>query len=126
MTSQLPLVPESFKTGSFASLLEVHKNGQLGLSDKGASTLASVGFMFSLGGRLLGSALLKKFAAHKVLPTFASLAGLCSLLVVCKLGWASAVALFLTYFFMSICSRRSSRSVSTVWVAVPNRLRPSS
>ena len=102
MTSQLPPVPESFKTGSFASWLEVHKNGQLGLSDKGASTLASVGFMFFLGGRVLGSALLKKCAAHKVLATFAGLAGLCSLLVFCKLGWASAVALFLTYFFMSI------------------------
>ncbi len=102
MTSQIPPVPESFKTGSFASWMEVHANGQLGLSDKGASTLASVGFMFFLGGRVLGSALLKKFAAHKVLATFAALAGLCSLLVFCKLGWASAVALFLTYFFMSI------------------------
>ncbi|MCS6244409.1 MAG: MFS transporter [Opitutus sp.] len=102
MTSQLPPVPETFKTGTFASWLEVHKNGQLGLSDKGASTLASVGFMFFLGGRVLGSALLKKFAAHKVLATFAGLAGLCSLLVFCKFGWVSAIALFLTYFFMSI------------------------
>lgn len=102
MTSQIPAVPESWQSGSFGSWFEVHKNGILGLSDKGASTLASVGFIFFLAGRVIGAGLLKKFAAHKVLATFASLAGLCSLLVFCKLGWLSAIALFLSYFFMSI------------------------
>ena len=102
MTSQIPAIPESWNSGMLQSWLEIHKNGQLGLSDKGASNLASVGFICFLAGRIIGAALLKKHAAHKVLATFACLAGTCSLLVFCKLGWFSAIALFLTYFFMSI------------------------
>ena len=74
----------------------------LSLSDQGASYLASIAFGFFLAGRFIGAGLLKKFSAHKVLSAFAGLAGTCSLLVFCKLGWVSAVALFLTYFFMSI------------------------
>ena len=102
MTSQIPAVPESFQSGMFGKWFEVHKNGVLGLSDKGASNLASVGFMCFLAGRVIGAGLLKKYPAHKILGIFAGLAGLCSLLVFLKLGWASAIALFLTYFFMSI------------------------
>lgn len=102
MTSQIPAVPESWASGSFGNWFEVHRNGLLGLSDKGASTLASVGFMCFLAGRVIGAALLRKFPAHRVLAAFACLAGLCSLVVFAKLGWASAVALFLTYLFMSI------------------------
>jgi len=102
MTSQIPAVPDSWKGGAFDAWFEVHTNGVFGLSDKGASNLASVGFVFFLAGRVIGAALLKKIPAHKVLATFATLAGLCSLLVFCKLGWISAIALFLTYFFMSI------------------------
>lgn len=102
MTSQIPAVPDAWKAGSFGNWFEIHKNGLLGLSDKGASTLASVGFIFFLAGRFIGAGLLKKFAAHQILAIFASLAAVCSLLVFCKLGWLSAIALFLSYFFMSI------------------------
>jgi len=102
MTSQIPAVPDEWKAGSFGNWFEIHKNGVLGLSDKGASTLASVGFIFFLAGRFIGAALLKKFSAHKVLGTFAIAAALCSFMVLLKLGWASAIALFLSYFFMSI------------------------
>jgi FHS family L-fucose permease-like MFS transporter len=102
MTSQIPPVPDSWKTGALSAWFEVHSNGLLGLSDKGASNLASVGFVCFLAGRVIGAALLKKFPAHQVLATFAVLAGLCSALILAKLGWVSAIALFLTYFFMSI------------------------
>ena len=102
MTSQIPAVPQSWSAGSFGGWFEIHKNGLLGLSDKGASSLASVGFVCFLAGRIIGAALLKKFPAHKVLAVFATLAGLCSLAVFLKLGWLSAGALFLTYLFMSI------------------------
>ena len=81
---------------------ELHKNGQMGLSDKGASNLASVAFGCFLAGRVIGAALLKKFSPHKVLFAFACFAGTCSLLVFLNLGWISATALFLTYLFMSI------------------------
>lgn len=102
MTSQIPAVPDAWLTGSWSAWFEVHKNGLPGLSDKGASNLASVGFFCFLAGRIIGAALLKRFPAHLVLATFASLAGLCSLLVMARLGWVSAGALFMTYFFMSI------------------------
>ena len=45
---------------------------------------------------------MKKYSAHNILALFASLAAVCSLLVFLKLGWLSATALFLSYFFMSI------------------------
>jgi FHS family L-fucose permease-like MFS transporter len=88
--------------GWLSGWFEVHKDGIFGLSNKGASNLASVGFVCFLAGRFLGAALLKKSPAHKILTIFAGAAGLCSLLVFCKLGWLSAGALFLSYFFMSI------------------------
>jgi Fucose permease len=102
MTSQIPPVPESWTGGSLAKWFEPHANGTIGLSDAGASTLASVGFICFLAGRVIGAALLKKFPAAKVLAAFSVAAALCSLLVFLKLGWVSAVALFVTYFFMSI------------------------
>ncbi|MEI6280080.1 MAG: MFS transporter [Verrucomicrobiae bacterium] len=102
MTTQIPAVPDAWKSGPFNAWFEIHSNSILGLSDKGASHLASVGFFFFLAGRFIGAALLKKFPAHQVLAAFSALAGLCSLLVFLKLGWLSAIALFLTYFFMSI------------------------
>lgn len=102
MTSQIPAVPDSWKAGSFGTWFEIHKNGLMGLSDAGAAKLASFGFFCFLAGRFIGAALLKTFPAHKILSIFAGAAGACSLLVFCKLGWLSAGALFLTYFFMSI------------------------
>lgn len=102
MTSQIPAVPDAWKAGSYGTWFEIHKNGIMGLSDKGASTLASVGFGFFLAGRFIGAGLLKKYSAHNILALFASLAAVCSLLVFLKLGWYSAIALFLSYFFMSI------------------------
>lgn len=102
MTSQIPPVPDAWKTGAFATWFEVHANGTLGLSDSGASKLASLGFFCFLAGRVIGAALLKKHPAHRVLTTFCAAAALCSLLIFLKLGWVSAAALFLTYFFMSI------------------------
>jgi MFS transporter, FHS family, L-fucose permease len=74
----------------------------MGLSNKGASTLASVGFICFLVGRVIGAVLMKKYPAHAVLTVFAALSGVCSLLILLKLGWLSAISLFLMYLFMSI------------------------
>lgn len=101
MTSQVPPMPESWQAGTFAQWFEMHGDN-LGLSDKGASNLASFGFICFLAGRFIGAGLLKKFTAHKVLGIFGIAASVCCLLIFMKLGWVSAVALFLTYFFMSI------------------------
>lgn len=102
MTSQLPAVPEAWKSGSYSDWFEVHKNGILGLTDAGASKLASVAFGFFLGGRMIGAWLLKIFPAHKVLGTFACLATIASAMIFMKLGWISVACVFLSYLFMSI------------------------
>ena len=102
MTSQVPAIPLSWNAGMFHGWFEASKEGMLHLSNKGASNLASLGFLFFLAGRFSGALILKKFEAHKVLGLYALLnVGIC-FLVFCKLGWLSVAALFLSYFFMSI------------------------
>jgi FHS family L-fucose permease-like MFS transporter len=61
-----------------------------------------VGFGFFLVGRIVGSALLARFSAHKVLGLYGLLNVGITFLVVCDLGWFSAACVFLSYFFMSI------------------------
>jgi FHS family L-fucose permease-like MFS transporter len=82
--------------------IEVGKDGVRHISDKGAANLASVAFICFLLGRISGAALLKKFAAHKVLCLYGVLNVLTTFLVFCKLGWVSVACVFLSYFFMSI------------------------
>ena len=72
------------------------------ISNKTASTLASVGFVCFLVGRFTGAGLLKKFPAHKVLGLYALLNVVACALVMLKLGWLSVACVFLSYFFMSI------------------------
>jgi FHS family L-fucose permease-like MFS transporter len=107
MTSQVPPVPASWSppsagAGWFPGWFETHPNGALGFSNKAASNLASLGFLCFLIGRFTGSAILKKFAAHKVLGFYSAAAVVLCLLIFLKLGWVSVVSVFLTYFFMSI------------------------
>src|SRR5262249_52111912 len=102
MTAETPAIPASWASGSFASWFETNKAGVLALSDSGAAKLASLAFGFFLAGRVTGSALLKKYSAHKVLGLYGVLNVLMCLIVFCKLGWLSVVCVFLSYFFMSI------------------------
>jgi FHS family L-fucose permease-like MFS transporter len=108
MTSQVPPIPQSWQpsgpaaSGFFAGWFETHANGALGFSNKAASNLASLGFLCFLIGRFTGSAILKKFAAHRVLGLYSALSVVLCLLIFFKLGWVSVVSVFLTYFCMSI------------------------
>ena len=118
MTAEVPAIPASWPSalawlsshsGHWAPLrdwllgwFEVNKAGVLAISDKGASSLASVGFVCFLIGRFTGAGLLRKFSAHKMLGLYALMnVGMC-LLVFFKLGWVSVACVFLSYFFMSI------------------------
>ena len=67
-----------------------------------ASLLTTFGFFLFFIGRFTGARLLKKYAAHKVLGIYGVLSVIACALVVAKLGWFSAVCVFLSYFFMSI------------------------
>jgi len=115
MTSEVPSIPGSW-AGSLSSMsahagllhdwlqgwFELNKAGALALSNKGASNLASLGFVCFLVGRFTGAGLLKRFAAHKVLGLYGVLNVGATLLVFFKLGWLSVICVFLSYFFMSI------------------------
>ena len=112
MTSQVPAIPATwdaamqnspaFFKGWLSGWFEPHAGGILGMSNKGASNLASLGFIFFLVGRFSGAALMKRFAAHRILGFYAAMNVLLCVVVFCKLGWISVVAVFLSYFFMSI------------------------
>jgi MFS transporter, FHS family, L-fucose permease len=107
MTSQVPPIPDSWNapsggSGWFSGWFETHTSGALGFSNKAASNLASLGFLCFLIGRFTGSAILKKFAAHSVLGLYSAISVVLCIVVFLKLGWVSVVAVFLTYFFMSI------------------------
>lgn len=72
------------------------------ISDKGAGTLSSAAFAFFLLGRLFGAWAMQRKPAHNMIALFAlANVGLCGL-VIAKLGWLSVLAIFLSYFFMSL------------------------
>jgi FHS family L-fucose permease-like MFS transporter len=102
MTAEVPAIPNSWGAGWMHEWFDMGKDGLLHISDKGASTLASVGFFCFLAGRFSGAGILKKFAAHKVLGLYGLINVLVCLTVFLKLGWISVAAVFLSYFFMSI------------------------
>jgi FHS family L-fucose permease-like MFS transporter len=115
MTSELPAIPivwasrmahlsshAGFLQGWLQSWFETGRNGALALSDKGASSMASLGLVFFLVGRFSGAGLLRKFAAHKILSLYGLMNVAVTLVVFLKLGWISVACVFLTYFFMSI------------------------
>lgn len=68
-----------------------------------ASLILAFGGMGSFWiGRLAGSYLMKYIAAQKLLTFYAIANTLLTVLVLMGLGWTSVIALFSTYFFMSI------------------------
>jgi FHS family L-fucose permease-like MFS transporter len=115
MTAELPAIPAAWETGlsrvaANAGFLQgwltgwFHTTpaGVLALSDKGASNLASLGFVCFLAGRFSGAGILRRFAAHKVLGLYGLLNVFMTLIVFFKLGWVSVACVFLSFFFMSI------------------------
>ncbi len=115
MTAELPPIPASWSTtvqslANHAGVLrdwlsgwfETKQSGVLALSNKGASNLASIGFICFLVGRFTGAALLKKYSAHRVLGLYGALNVAATLLVFMKLGWFSAFCVLASFFFMSI------------------------
>ncbi|MEO0018407.1 MAG: hypothetical protein RLZZ522_1690 [Verrucomicrobiota bacterium] len=79
-----------------------YRDAALSISDKGAGILSSFAFGFFLLGRLVGAFLMKKSPAHRILGLFALANIAICALVIGKFGWASVMAVFLSYFFMSV------------------------
>ncbi len=102
MTSQVPAMSAAWADGMMKTWFVPHDDGGIGFSDRGASNLASLGFVLFLLGRFTGAGLLRKIAAHRLLALYGVLNVAVCLLVFCKLGWLSVACVFLSYFFMSI------------------------
>jgi len=91
------------QSGIFAYFINyMTSEAPMAISDKTASSLASVGFFCFLAGRFSGAAILAKFSAHRVVAFYALANVVGCLLVVLKLGWISMISVFAIYFFMSI------------------------
>jgi MFS transporter, FHS family, L-fucose permease len=112
MTSQVPEIPPrldaavqnspDFFKHWMNSLTEIRTTGAIAFNNKGASNLVSVGLLLFLTGRFIGTGLLRKYSAHKLLGLYGVINALLCLLIFAKLGWLSAACVFGTYFFMSI------------------------
>ncbi len=115
MTAEIPPVPKSWASGMakaagqfgifegwLSGWFETAPQGVLALSNKGASNLASLGFVCFLAGRFSGALLLKRYPAHRILGIYGARNVMATLLVFFKLGWLSVACVFLSYFFMSI------------------------
>jgi FHS family L-fucose permease-like MFS transporter len=102
MTTETPAIPASWNTGMFGGWFETTKAGVLAVSSKGAASLQSIGAACFLVGRFTGAGLLRKYSAHKILGLYGLLNVIVCGIIVLKLGWASVLCVFLSYFFMSI------------------------
>jgi FHS family L-fucose permease-like MFS transporter len=102
MTKETPALSDSFAHSLKAGWVDTAEDGTRHFSNAFASILASLGFIFFLSGRFSGAALLKKFAPHSMLGIYCLLnVAMCGI-IMAKLGWISVLAVFLSYFFMSI------------------------
>jgi MFS transporter, FHS family, L-fucose permease len=71
-------------------------------SNEKAAYLLSLGFVFFMVGRFSGSIMMSWFKPNQMLALYASINILAMIFVVLGLGWLSLIAIYLTYFCMSI------------------------
>ncbi|MGE5448002.1 MAG: MFS transporter [Bacteroidales bacterium] len=105
MVEEVPSISESFKASWFiggenGSIL---RDGSYFLTEKGATSLMSwMAFPLFLLGRFTGSFILRVTKAHNMLGLYSFINVILMLVVVANLGWISVIAVFLSFFFMSI------------------------
>jgi MFS transporter, FHS family, L-fucose permease len=115
MTAEVPPIPAAWDAGltSLASgagplrdwltgWFQTGATGALGITNKGASNLASLGLVCFLVGRFTGAGLLRRFSPHRMLALYGVANVVMTFVVFLKLGWLSVACVFLCYFFMSI------------------------
>jgi FHS family L-fucose permease-like MFS transporter len=73
-----------------------------GYSPEKAAYLLSLGFVFFMSGRFIGSLFMSWFSPRQMLGIYALINTAAMALVMLGLGWPSLVALYLNYFCMSI------------------------
>ncbi len=101
--AEMPPVSKEFADGWLIGGNAVARDGAWFVNEKGATRLLGyVGFVLFCSGRFVGSLVINKFPAHRVLGTYAFFNVLLCGVVVMKVGWLSVVAVFLSFFFMSV------------------------
>jgi MFS transporter, FHS family, L-fucose permease len=71
-------------------------------SNEKAAYLLSIGFIFFMVGRFSGSVMMTWFKPNQMLALYASINVLAMVFVIMGLGWLSLIAIYFTYFCMSI------------------------
>jgi FHS family L-fucose permease-like MFS transporter len=105
MVEEVPSISESLKSSFFigGESGSILRDGAYFLTEKGATSLMSwMAFPLFLLGRFTGSFILRVTKAHNMLGLYALINVILMFVVVAKLGWISVVAVFLSFFFMSI------------------------
>ena len=81
----------------------IMSGGNFFFNEKGATfLLGTIGFPLFLLGRAIGAAIMRRLKSYEVLGTYALLNTFICGLVVLNIGWFSVIAVFLSFFFMSI------------------------
>lgn len=104
VVAEIPPVGAAFSDSWFLDGKEgvAIRDGMYFVSERGATKLLAVGFFLFMVGRFSGSAILRKASAHRTLGVYAVINTLLMIVVMMKLGWISMIAVFLSFFFMSI------------------------
>ena len=101
--SEMPAISKATVDGWLISGNAVSRGGAYFVNEQGATRLLGyVGFVLFCLGRFVGSVVINKVPAPRVLGIYALLNIILCGIVVLKLGWISVVAVFLTFFFMSV------------------------
>jgi len=80
-----------------------NRDGDWFVTEQGATKLlAYFGFTLFLLGRMTGAGILARFPAHRVLGVYALVNVVMMAAIVGRFGWLSVIALFLSFFFMSV------------------------
>lgn len=72
------------------------------ISNEKAAYLLSLGFVFFMSGRFLGTLFMKWFNPHKMLAVYGVINVIAMMIVMAGLGWISIIAIYVCYFCMSI------------------------
>jgi MFS transporter, FHS family, L-fucose permease len=103
IVEELPSISQQLSGSWLFSNRSELRDGAYYVNEKGATfLLGAIGFPLFLLGRATGSAMLRKFKAHKMLGGYAVANVILCGIVMLKLGWISVASVFLSFFFMSI------------------------
>jgi FHS family L-fucose permease-like MFS transporter len=103
MISEMPAISKATVDGWLVHGNAVLRDGAFFLNERGATRLQGlIAFALFCLGRFAGSAIINQKPAHRVLGTYAVINALLCGVVMLRLGWISVIAVFLSFFFMSV------------------------